>query len=153
MRKARIEDGIVTNIIVIDANDPPAWCVNWPTASENTEIGGTYNAGIFSRPIAPAPQPEPVPASISFAQLLIGLVSEQWITGVEGRAWRDRVALPAQVEAVINSLPVEQQFAAETRALAPSEILRADPLVAALGAAAGKTTEELNDFFRAYSQV
>lgn len=107
--------------------------------------GGKWVEGV--RPLAP------IPASISFAQLLIGLVSEQWITEAEGRAWRDRVALPEQVQAVISSLPVEQQFAAETRALAPSEILRADPLVEALGSAAGKTTEELDEFFRTYSQV
>lgn len=103
--------------------------------------------------VAPPPQPAPVPASLSFAQLLIGLVSEQWITAEEGRAWRDRVALPAQVQAVIASLPEEQQFAAETRALAPSEVLRNDPLVEALSFAAGKTSEELDDFFRIYSEV
>lgn len=97
------------------------------------------------------PQPAPVPASISFAQLLIGLVTEQWITPIEGRAWRDRVALPEQVQAVIASLPLEQQFAAETRALAPSEVLRNDPLVQALSVAAGKTLEELDNFFRTYS--
>lgn len=97
--------------------------------------------------------PSPVPTSLSFAQLLIGLVSEQWITAEEGRAWRDRVALPAQVQAVIASLPEEQQFAAETRALAPSEVLRNDPLVEALSFAAGKTSEELDDFFRIYSEV
>lgn len=99
------------------------------------------------------PPKAPVPASISFAQLLIGLVSEGWITAAEGRAWRDRVALPAQVQAVIASLPVEQQFAAETRALAPSEVLRNDPLVLALSFAANKTIEELDDFFYTYSEV
>lgn len=91
--------------------------------------------------------------SLSFAQLLIGLVTEQWITPAEGRAWRDRVALPAQVQAVIDALPPEQQFAAETRALAPSEVLRMDPLVVSMGAAAGKTPEEMDTFFRTYAQV
>lgn len=103
--------------------------------------------------VAPPPQPEPVPQSMTFAQLLIGLVTEQWITVEEGRAWRDRVALPAQVQAVIDALPPEQQFAAETRALAPSEVLRMDPLVVSMGAAAGKTPEEIDDFFRTYAAV
>ena len=95
----------------------------------------------------------PVPASISFAQLMIGLVSEGWITAADGRAWRDRVALPAQVQAVIASLPEGQQFAAETRALAPSEVLRNDPLVSALSAVAGKSSADLDAFFRKYAGV
>lgn len=97
----------------------------------------------------PAP---PVP-NLTFAQLLIGLVSEGWITPAEGRAWRDRVALPIPVQTLIATLPPEQQFIAETRAIAPSEILRADPLVASLGASQGKTPEELDQFFVTYSQV
>ena len=95
----------------------------------------------------------PVPRSISFAQLMIGLVSEGWITAADGRAWRDRVALPAQVQAVIASLPEGQQFAAETRALAPSEVLRNDPLVSALSAVAGKSSADLDAFFRKYAGV
>lgn len=94
----------------------------------------------------------PVP-NLSFAQLLIGLVSEGWITAEEGRAWRDRVALPKQVSDLISQLPAEQQFAVETRAFAPSEVLRADPLVAAMGAAAGKTDAEMDDFFRKYARA
>ncbi len=90
---------------------------------------------------------------LSFAQLLIGLVSEQWITIEEGRAWRDRVSLPAQVKAVIDALPIEQQFVAETKALAPSIILRSDPLVSAMAAAAGRSEAEIDEFFVKYSGV
>lgn len=96
--------------------------------------------------------PQPVPQSISFAQLLIGLVTEQWINEVEGEGWLAGT-LPAAVLLVIDSLPVEQQFAAKARAIRPSEVLRNDPLVASLGAAAGKTSEELDDFFRTYAMV
>lgn len=106
--------------------------------------------------VAPPP-PDPAAARaqmrLSFAQMLIGLVSEGWITAEEGRAWRDRVGLPAPVTALIAGLPVEQQFAAETRAMAPSEILRNDPLVAAMGAAEGKTPEQLDQFFTTYAEV
>lgn len=90
---------------------------------------------------------------LSFAQLLIGLVSEGWITIEDGRAWRDRVALPAQVQALIGTLPEDQQFAVETRAFAPSEVLRSDPLVTAMGTAAGKTEGEIDNFFRTYVNV
>lgn len=97
----------------------------------------------------PAP---PVP-NLSFPQLLIGLVTEGWITTEEGRAWRDRVALPAPVAELISKLPPEQQFAAETRTLAPSEVLRNDPLVVSLGEMQQKTPEELDQFFHTYAGV
>lgn len=97
--------------------------------------------------------PPPVPESISFAQLVIGLVSEQWITVEEGRAWRDRVSLPQAVQTLITSLPVEQQFIAETKALTPSIVLRSDPLTLALAASTGRTEEEIDNFFIKYSQV
>lgn len=121
-----------------------------------------WTAGEYSLeavPPPPLPTPEELLAAerasmrLSFAQLLIGLVTEGWITEAEGRAWRDRVALPAQVVAVISSLPASQQFAAETRAMAPSEVLRVDPLVSAMAAAAGKAEAEIDDFFRQYAGV
>lgn len=101
----------------------------------------------------PEPIPSPVPQELSFAQLLIGLVAEGWISVAEARAWRDRVALPAQVQTLIAALPPEQQFAAETRALAPSVVLRSNPLVQALAVAAGKSPEQLDDFFRTYAEA
>lgn len=121
----------------------------------NVQTGDVQVIDLTPEEIAalPAPQPAPVPPAISFAQLLIGLVAEGWITAAEGRAWRDRISLPAQVQAVIATLPEAQQFAAETRAFAPSEVLRADPLVVSLGAATGKTETEIDDFFRTYAQA
>ena len=98
------------------------------------------------------PPPAPVPASITFAQLLIGLVTEQWITQYEGEAWLQGV-LPAQVTALIETLPVEQQFPAKARAVRPSEVLRNDEFVVAMGAAQGKTPEQLDEFFRMYAGV
>lgn len=148
--KAKIENGVVTNIIVVDPNNIPDWCQDWPTVTSDAEVGGSYTDGVFAR--IPAPTP-PVPKSLSFAQLLIGLVTEQWITEEEGRAWRDRISLPAQVQTLIASLPAGQRFAAETRSMAPSEVLRNDTLVVAMGSAAQKTEEEMDNFFRVYSKV
>lgn len=90
---------------------------------------------------------------LSFAQLLIGLVQMQWINEDEARAWRDRVALPAPLVGLIQSLPSDQQFAAETRAMAPSEVKRLDPLVVGLGNLTGKTADEMDQFFITFSQV
>jgi hypothetical protein len=85
--------------------------------------------------------------TLSFAQLLIGLVERGWITVEEGRAWRDRVALPGPVQVLIAGFPEGQRFAAETRAYAPSVVARLDPLVVGLGRLSGKTPEEMDAFF------
>jgi hypothetical protein len=89
---------------------------------------------------------------LSFAQMLIGLVAEAWITESEGEAWLTGT-IPAAVTALIDTLPENQRFAARARAARPSVVLRTDSLVLALGAAQGKTAEELDDFFTAYSQL
>ena len=93
-----------------------------------------------------------VPASITFRQLLIGLVAEGWITEAEGDAWLAGT-IPAAASALVASLPEAQRFAARASIIRPSVILRADPLVAALAAAEGKTEAELDGFFQTYSQV
>lgn len=94
----------------------------------------------------------PVPAEITFAQLLIGLVAEGWITEAEGDAWLTGT-LPAAALGVIGALPEAARFAAKARALRPSVVVRADPLVAALAAAEGISSEQLDQFFITYSQV
>ena len=48
MIKAKIENGIVVNIIVVDLNNIPEWCADWPTATEDCHIGGAYANGVFS---------------------------------------------------------------------------------------------------------
>jgi hypothetical protein len=97
------------------------------------------------------PPAAPVP-NLSFAQLLIGLVTEAWITEAEGEAWLAGT-LPGAVLLVIDGLPEGQRFAAKARALRPSEVLRGDPLVAAMGTAAGKTSAEIDTFFQTYAGV
>jgi hypothetical protein len=89
---------------------------------------------------------------MTFAQLLIGLVAEAWITEAEGDAWLAGT-LPAPVLALISTLPPEARFPAKARAISPSEVIRHDPLVVMLGAAQGKTAEELDTFFATYSQA
>ena len=96
-------------------------------------------------PVAPVP-------NLSFAQLLIGLVAEQWITEADGNGWLTGT-LPFAVLTVIDSLPEGQRFATKARALRPSEVLRNDPLVTAMGTAAGKTTAEIDTFFQTYAGV
>lgn len=102
--------------------------------------------------IASYDQTPAVPQAISFAQLLIGLVSEAWITEAEGEAWLAGT-LPAALLAVIDTLPEDQRFPVKARAIRPSEVLRSDPMVSAMGFAAGKTEADIDAFFLTYSKV
>jgi hypothetical protein len=122
-----------------------------PTAHRLVEFIVRQQGGQFT--IEPPPPPpeesepqDPLIPSITFAQLLIALVAAGWITEAEGEAWLVGT-LPAPVNALIASLLPNQRFAARARAVAPSVVLRNDPLVVALGTAQGKTSAELDQFF------
>lgn len=97
------------------------------------------------------PPPPPVPSELTFAQLLIGLVAEKWITEAEGDAWLEG-RIPASARGLIATLPRAQQFAAKARAARPSTVLRNDPLVIALATAQGRA-DDLDRFFTTYAQV
>lgn len=102
------------------------------------------------QPIPPVVE-EPI-LSLSFAQLMIGLVAEGWITEAEGEAWLAGT-LPFALLTVIDTLPADQRFPVKARAIRPSEVLRADPFVNAMGFAAGKTGADIDAFFLTYSQA
>jgi hypothetical protein len=97
------------------------------------------------------PQPEPIPQELTFAQLLIGLVAEGWITEAEGEAWLEG-RIPAAADLLIATLPEGQRFAAKARAARPSAVLRTDPLVIALAASQGHA-DDLDRFFTTYAAV
>jgi len=143
MKYALIINGVVNTISFEPQADP------WIEVGDEVFAGFTANRdGTFTAPPVP---PAPVP-NLSFAQLLIGLVTEKWITEAEGEAWLAGT-LPGAVLLVIDSLPAEQRFIAKARAIRPSEVLRSDPLVAAMSVAAGKTSADLDAFFRTYAGV
>ena len=89
---------------------------------------------------------------LSFAQLLIGLVAEQWITEADGDGWLTGV-LPPSVEATINLIPADQRFAARARAARPSEVMRLDPLVQRMALVQKRSDTEVDDFFRTYASA
>jgi hypothetical protein len=67
MKKAQIIDGIVANIIEVDPANIPDWCADWPEATEEAEIGGTYEGGVFTPPppyVPPPPTPEEIIAEL-----------------------------------------------------------------------------------------
>jgi len=65
MNIVEIKDGIVTNIIVVDPNNIPDFCVDWPEATEGCQIGGSYVDGVF----IPLPEPEPEPPTLKQQQV------------------------------------------------------------------------------------
>ena len=89
---------------------------------------------------------------LTLAQLLIGLVTEGWITRAEGEAWLDGV-LPLAVTAIIATLPASQQFASTARAKRPSVIMRLDGLVTVLAATQGRSDAQMDAFFTTYAAI
>lgn len=111
---------------------------------------------MFGDKIDPAPIVEQdsstVELKMSFAQLLIGLVSEAFITEQEAELWLQG-QLPQPVLETIDTLPLASRFAAKVKATRPSEVLRADPIVWAMADSKGMTPEQLDQFFINYSAV
>jgi hypothetical protein len=146
-------------IVPVSPRNPPAHdyitqnCVRITPTLEDDEWVETWEVSAASpEEIAQRNSERRAGMRLSFAQLMIGLVTEAWITQPEGEAWLAGT-LPLAVLTVIDGLPVGQQFAAKARAIRPSEVMRADPLVAAMGTAAGKTEAEIDTFFQTYSGV
>ena len=102
--------------------------------------------------------PDPIIAeraamTLTFSQLLIGLVSMEWITETEGETWLKGNELPAEVTSMIAGLPVEQRFPAKARALRMSVADRMDPLVLALAQGRGVPPEDMDVFFRTFGKL
>lgn len=111
---------------------------------------GTASIGDWSSPPA-APAPAPAPDSISRLQLLLGMISAGLITPAEGVAAAAGAAIPAAVEAVFGSLPASEATSARIRWSAMTEVERANPLVAAVAMAAGKSPADIDQYFRDWS--
>ena len=90
---------------------------------------------------------------LSFPQLLIGLVKMSWITEAEGESWLAGSALPAEVLAMIASLPADMQFPAKARALRMTNAVRTDPLVLALAGVRRISPEDMDTFFATFAGV
>lgn len=56
MKKAKIENGVVTNIIMVDPENIPEWAASWPEATDGAAIGGTYDGQTFTPKVIP-PKP------------------------------------------------------------------------------------------------
>ncbi len=52
MVKAEIKDGIVVNVILVDPDNIPDWCVDWPTITDGG-IGWSWDGLNFISPVEP----------------------------------------------------------------------------------------------------
>jgi hypothetical protein len=117
---------------------------------------GTYSLVAVPPPAPPTPEEELAAERanmrLSFAQLIIGLVAEAWISEADGEGWLQGI-LPSTVISTLNLLPEEQRFAAKVKAARPSYIDRMDPLVEMMALAQGHAAPEVDTFFRTYAAV
>jgi len=93
-----------------------------------------------------------VPASMSFAQFIIGLVAEEWITEEEAHIWLSGT-LPPRVVSTISLVPADKRFATTAKALRPSTMYRLDPLLQIMALAQKRSKSEVDEFFSKYSSV
>lgn len=124
--------------------------------AEEGWTNGEYS--LIAAPPAPDPTPEDLLAieraemQLSFPQMVIGLVTEGWISEADGEGWLQGI-LPPTVISTINLLPEADRFAAKAKATRPSYIDRNDRLVGMMALAQGRTDEEIDAFFRTYRTV
>lgn len=151
-RNARWTDVARTSINA-EINHPDLGWIKTTLRADDPPTMALFAAASAAGPGAYAPPPQSTPQSISFIQLISGLVSLGWISAAEGEAWFRAGKLPQTAEAVIQSLPGDQRFAARIRMTRPSVVNRDDGLVRALAQAAGKTPTEMDAFFVAASTM
>jgi hypothetical protein len=111
-------------------------------------IGSTWDGAVFLPP-APVPESTPaVPATISFRQLILGLLGSGFLTAEQALAAAETRARPPQLEAIIATLPEDAALAARITWATMSEARRTDPLFAALIAAGHATGEQVDQLFQ-----
>lgn len=91
--------------------------------------------------------PAPVPASITFRQLVLGLLGAGFLTAEQALAAAETRARPPQLDAILAALPAEQALTAKITWATMSEVLRTDPLFSMLIAADFATAPQLDDLF------
>jgi hypothetical protein len=143
---------------IIDTVEAGSW-VTLPDGSMLSPAVAGWSNGDYSLvevPPPPAPTPEEALQAeragmqLSFAQMIIGLVAEQWITQADGEGWLAGI-LPPTVIATIHLLPQAHQFAAKAKATRPSYVARLDPLVEMMALAQKRSPAEIDAFFRTYA--
>lgn len=96
--------------------------------------------------------PALVPHSISDRQFFQQLAVQGIISPDEALA-ANAAVIPAPLLTIIEGLPVENQFAAKMLVSGATVFERNHPMTIAIGTAYGWTADQIDDFFRAASQL
>lgn len=131
MKKAQIENGLVTNVIEVDPANIPDWCEDWPEC-EIAGPGWAYVDGEFLPPAAP---PLSVPEEVSRFQARAALLN---------------AGLLGQADAVVAASGNALLQLAWTDAVS---FKRNSPGIAALAPALGLDDAALDDLFRAAAEI
>lgn len=127
MKYAVIENGVVANIIVADADF--AATIGAVELSEYADIGWTYDGTTWTAPTPPAP---PVPQMVSMRQARLALLSAGKLS---------------DVDAAIAALPSPDKEAAQIEWEYATEVTRDSALMRQLAAAIGLTEADLDNLF------
>lgn len=91
---------------------------------------------------------EPAPNEISRRQFFQQLAVQEIITKAEALAAMQTGVIPAPLQAIIDTLPEENQFEAQMLVIGADTFNRAHPLTEVVRLALGWTEEQRNNFFR-----
>jgi hypothetical protein len=151
MRLAEVMNGVVVNIIEVNAGAPlPDFAENWPEIGATGGPGWLYDGKTFTPPAEPPLDRAAMPV-LSRAQLLAGLVLVQLITRAEMRAANS--AVPAAVQAALDTLPVQRAVIFEARWLNFTEAHRTNDLVALLQAQAQLTDARTDELWLEWAAI
>lgn len=103
-------------------------------------------------PAAYAPPPDPVPATVTPRQLILGLLHDGRLTAAEAEAWTQGT-LPAGIEAALAALPAAAAVDARISLRTMAEARRDDPLTTLLAAAHGLDDAAVDEGFRRWAAL
>jgi hypothetical protein len=146
------DEGIVVNIIEAAEGFVVEGAALVPDDG-TARIGATWDGAAFLAPV-PMPEPQPaVPATISFRQLILGLLGSGFLTAEQALAAAETRARPPQLEAIIATLPEDAALAARITWATMSEARRADPLFAAVIVGGHATWDQVDELFRTAARL
>lgn len=158
MIKAITDDnGLIVNRVIVDADSdwtPPEGHTVHEEVDGPFEIGGTTIGGVYTPPPPPVVPPliDPIP-TITRRQFFQQLAVEGTISATEALAAVRVGAIPGALQGFINPMEPPDKFAAEMLLSGAATFERSHYLTSDIGAAQGRSSEGIDDFFRAASAL